>query len=372
VSDLERVPETENLLPTLQPTPRRRGLVLVRVGVVLVTVGAVIAGAVGSYGYVFGGTGKSSAAVEGRFASALRRAATTTTRQTTTTLPRPTTTTIPKPKQPPLLPLPPVPNGSMGVGSRGPEVQMYELRLKQLHFDPGPVDGVFDQDTRYAVETVEKLFGGVRDGRIGEGVRFALSTFRWPKTPVQKGEPDRVEIDLDRQVLTLYRNYQVALFTTTSTGNGKRFCGGDDGCQYAVTPPGKFAFQWHYNGWRDGSLGHLYNPYYFNGGIAVHGYSSVPTYPASHGCSRIPMHIADYFPDLVFKNMPVYVLGAAAPQTGGALTQAPPPTTAAPAPAPPVSAATVPPTTPKTTAPSSPPTTKPPKTKPSTPPTTAP
>jgi lipoprotein-anchoring transpeptidase ErfK/SrfK len=26
---------------------------------------------------------------------------------------------------------------------------------------------------------------------------------------------------------------------------------------------------------------------YFNGGIAVHGYTSVPTYPASHGCVRV-------------------------------------------------------------------------------------
>jgi hypothetical protein len=235
---------------------------------------------------------------------------------------------------------------------------VYELRLKQLHFDPGPVDGYFDQDTRYAVETVEKLFGGPRDGRIGEGVRFALSTFRWPKTPVQKGEPDRTEIDLDRQVLTLYRNNQVALFTTTSTGTGKKFCGGDDGCQYAITPAGKFAFQWHYNGWRDGSLGHLYNPYYFNGGIAVHGYTSVPTYPASHGCSRIPMHIAQYFPSLVFKDMPVYVVGTPAQPHGTASPPPPPPPTTA-APAPPVSAATVPPsTTPKKTT-TTPPTTKP-------------
>jgi peptidoglycan hydrolase-like protein with peptidoglycan-binding domain len=247
----------------------------------------------------------------------------------------------------------------MSVGARGPEVQVYELRLKQLHFDPGPVDGVFDPDTRYAVETVEKLFGGARDGSIGEGVRFALSTFRWPKPAVPNGEPDRVEIDLDRQVLTLYRNNQIALMTTTSTGTGRRFCGGTDGCQYAITPAGKYAFQYRYRGWDHGKLGALYNPYYFNGGIAVHGYPSVPTYPASHGCSRIPMHIADYFPDLVAKGMPVYVVGTPAPPTGGPLKQAPPPTTAKPAP--PVSAATVPKRTPRTTTPRTTPPKKPPK-----------
>jgi lipoprotein-anchoring transpeptidase ErfK/SrfK len=31
----------------------------------------------------------------------------------------------------------------------------------------------------------------------------------------------------------------------------------------------------------------LYRPRYFNAGIAVHGYSSVPSYPASHGCVRV-------------------------------------------------------------------------------------
>jgi lipoprotein-anchoring transpeptidase ErfK/SrfK len=31
---------------------------------------------------------------------------------------------------------------------------------------------------------------------------------------------------------------------------------------------------------------------YFKGGFAIHGYPSVPAYPASHGCVRIPMWIA--------------------------------------------------------------------------------
>jgi lipoprotein-anchoring transpeptidase ErfK/SrfK len=28
---------------------------------------------------------------------------------------------------------------------------------------------------------------------------------------------------------------------------------------------------------------------YFIGGYAIHGYASVPTYPASHGCLRVPI-----------------------------------------------------------------------------------
>ena len=36
----------------------------------------------------------------------------------------------------------------------------------------------------------------------------------------------------------------------------------------------------------------LWYPLYFKGGFAIHGYPSVPAYPASHGCVRIPMWIA--------------------------------------------------------------------------------
>ena len=47
------------------------------------------------------------------------------------------------------------------------------------------------------------------------------------------------------------------------------------------------------------AVGMLYNPVYFNGGIAVHGAESAPNHPARHGCVRVSMSIAEYFPTLV-------------------------------------------------------------------------
>lgn len=249
----------------------------------------------------------------------------TTTRPTTSTSAAPTTTTaLPRMPDPDFLLLPEVPEGGIGEGTSGDVVLAFEQRLRSLQFDPGPVDGRFDQATRYAVEALEKVAGLPREGRIGPPERLYLMAFKYPKPLAGADrEAKRVEIDLDRQVLILYNNHLVVLITTTSTGNGRYFCGGDDGCQYAVTPAGKFAVTWSYPGWRVSKLGQLYNPVYFNGGIAIHGYSSVPTDAASHGCSRIPMHIAEYFPGLVDRDDPVYVLGTPAPQTGGG----PPPTT---------------------------------------------
>ena len=277
-----------------------------RILTVLTTAVGVLAAAFGAYAYVFGlgGGETASAGTLPTFAPQTSAAPST----TTTTRAPTTTTTIPKQPQPTPMAMPD-PGGSMGIGRTGPVVLAYEQRLASLHIDTGPVDGVYDSKTAFAVTTVEKVYGIQRDGRIGPQVRFALSAFRWPKPLTSRAEPDRVEVSLDKQYMVLYQRNWVKLITTVSTGGGYAFCGGDDGCQYAVTPPGRFEFQWYYNGWRNGKLGHLYKPYYFNGGIAIHGYPSVPNYPASHGCVRIPMHIADYFHTYVHNGFPIYVVG---------------------------------------------------------------
>lgn len=326
-----------------------RPQVFIAAGVVV----AVLAGALFSWDYLFG-------LPAGRGASTdLAEAPTTTVATTTTSTTRPptTTTTLPPIEQPPVFEMPALPAGGLSQGDRGDLVLAYEYRMKALRFDPGEVDGVFDQETRYAVEALQKLNGAERTGRIDDAVRFGLSVFKWPKAIVKRPEPTRVEVDLDRQVMVVYRDREVQLITTVSTGSGRRFCGGDDGCQYATTPPGRFEFTWRYNGWRTSKLGQLYNPVYFNGGIAVHGYRSVPTHPASHGCVRIPMHVADHFPSLVEKGDPIYVVGTPAGPSGsapggssGGATSPPPaapPPTAPPETAPP---ATAPPMTVASTA----------------------
>jgi peptidoglycan hydrolase-like protein with peptidoglycan-binding domain len=228
---------------------------------------------------------------------------------TTTAAPR-TMTTIPPVHQPGAVTLPAPPARGISWGDRGVIVFAYERRLKQLHFDPGPVDGVYSPDTQYAVTAVEKLLGLPRDGVIGPLVELGLEHFSY-RPAMPKAEGDRVEINLDTQVLTVYQAWQPILITTASTGSGEYFCGGTDGCQYAITPTGHFHLQNLHSGWDKGKLGRMWNPYYFNGGIAVHGLPSVPGYPASHGCVRIPMDIANYFPTLVTKGESVYVFGTA-------------------------------------------------------------
>ena len=78
----------------------------------------------------------------------------------------------------------------------------------------------------------------------------------------------------------------------------------------SITPIGDFAINRRIAGWRESSLniGRLYNPLYFNGGIALHGSLSVPNHPASHGCIRLPMHVAEYLPSELPDGTPVHVL----------------------------------------------------------------
>ncbi|HKF91790.1 MAG TPA: L,D-transpeptidase family protein [Acidimicrobiia bacterium] len=237
---------------------------------------------------------------------------------TTTTAPAPTTTTLPPTTiiQPPWASLPPVPGGVVGPGSQGPEVQAYEQRMVDIRFDPGPVDGIYDQKTAYAAQTLQKYGGGSPTGRITDSDVFALNFFQFKDPMAAPPEPNRTEVDITGQTLTLYENYQPKLITTVSSGSGENYCYETPRenptarvCEDANTPSGRFTYTEFRSGWDKSPLGQLYNPYYFNKGIAVHGYESVPTTPASHGCVRIPMHISEYFHDLVSRGDAVYVFG---------------------------------------------------------------
>jgi len=112
-----------------------------------------------------------------------------------------------------------------------------------------------------------------------------------------------------------------------------------------------FTFTRFVSGWDKSPLGQLYQPFYFNGGIAVHGYPTVPTSPASHGCTRIPMHIAEYFHTLVKVGDPVYVFGGTPAQVLSSTAIGPAPPAAPPAPVP----ATPPVSTPPASVPVTPP-----------------
>lgn len=199
----------------------------------------------------------------------------------------------------------------LGPGDSGAAVLELEQRLDALRYDVGTVDGSFDRVTSHAVMAFQKVTGMDRTGRATDDVIAAVAAARGFPTPlVPAGGSSRVEIDVPRQFLMLYEGNQLSRILPVSTGSNERFCS-EGWCRRAVTPGGSFTVGRRARGWESGPLGDLYNPLYFNGGIAIHGSPSVPARPASHGCVRIPMNAAEWFPDRVPSGTPVYVIASA-------------------------------------------------------------
>ena len=246
-----------------------------------------------------------------RTAASIVAAASATTAPTTT-IERPSTTAPATPATTAAAaagaPAATTPPPGLGAGARGPEVAALEKRLDTLLYDVGKVDDLYDQNTAYGVMAFQKVHGMARTGRATDDVIAALGTAKQPPALVPNGGENRVEVDIPRQVLFLYKSNSLQKIVTISSGNNKRFCS-EGWCRRAVTPGGSYGFYRQGRGWETGPLGSLYNPIYFNGGIAIHGSKSVPAQPASHGCIRIPMSAAEWFPGAVHIGMPVHVVG---------------------------------------------------------------
>ena len=120
---------------------------------------------------------------------------------------------------------------------------------------------------------------------------------------------DRIEIDLGKQVLYLVKDNEVVNVLPVSSGNGRRYLNFYGGSAKATTPEGQFEFYKQRNYNHESYLGFMYKPYYFRGGYAVHGSSSVPSYPASHGCIRVTNSDMDYLRQHLELGMSIYVYG---------------------------------------------------------------
>jgi peptidoglycan hydrolase-like protein with peptidoglycan-binding domain len=189
---------------------------------------------------------------------------------TTTTLPRPTTTTVPPPS-----------TGALRVGSSGAEVMQMQQRLSSLGYWLGTPDGRFGSTTQQALFALQKAAGISRSGVRDPATAAALDAGTKPTPKSASGH--LIEVDLARQLVLI----------VTSTGGGYVYY--DHGArQVAITPTGHFTTTWEVNGTRVSSLGVLWRPKYFVGGIAIHGDSSVPARPVSHGCVRVSNQAIDW------------------------------------------------------------------------------
>lgn len=182
-----------------------------------------------------------------------------------------------------------------------------ERRLAELGYWIGKADGVRDASTYHALVAFQKVERRRRTGVLTDAELIALRAARRPAPKFAAVGARRVEVDLTRQVLFLIdENDLVTHILPVSSGNEEKYF--DQGeWQTAHTPRGFFKVTWQYRGVRHASLGDLYYPSYFYGGVAIHGSNSIPTQPASHGCVRIPNFAAEDFQKMVAVGMDVIV-----------------------------------------------------------------
>ena len=156
------------------------------------------------------------------------------------------------------------------------EIKQADSRLAEIGYGKG----------RNAIIAFQKYEGREVTGRLS---REDFDAMMNAAAPLAKDAGYKhVEIDLDRQVLLLTdADGVVRKVLPVSTGSNKNY--NEKGMSgLAYTPRGRFRIYAKISGWRKSPLGMLYYPNYFSDGLAIHGNSSVPDSPQSHGCIRIP------------------------------------------------------------------------------------
>ncbi len=226
-------------------------------------------------------------------------------------------------------------SSSLFSGASGDQVRTLQQRLTDLGFEPGPVDGFFGSSTQQAVWAFEKLVlrtprsqaTGVVTNEMWQTMQDDITIA--PRRPEGPGST-HVEIYVPEQVMAVFSGDKAEFVTHVATGkqnpdgSAEKWCATLDidtdvngnklpepvtksQCADAKTPGGIFRIKNMDLGDHVSPLGTMFNPVFFNYGIAIHGAMNVPLEPASHGCVRMSNFLAKTFPGLVHIGDRVYV-----------------------------------------------------------------
>src|SRR3954471_21076874 len=158
-------------------------------------------------------------------------------------------------------------------GARGPVVRTLQAQLARLGYVVGQ-RGLYDARTARAVLAFRKVTGMRRTDIASSDVFRRLARgggrFRVPFPTHGK----HVEVDLSRQVIALVRGSTVERIYPVSSGKPS-------------TPTIRGHFKVYRKSPGTNAKG-MYMSSYFIRRYAIHGYPSVPIFPASHGCLRVP------------------------------------------------------------------------------------
>ncbi|MDX6569873.1 MAG: hypothetical protein QOH15_2451 [Gaiellales bacterium] len=173
-------------------------------------------------------------------------------------------------------------SSALGPGSHGSAVLGLKRRLASLTFHQDDLSATWSEQTSDAVLAFQKAEGLPRTALADRVTLARLAIADAPKAR-HGGKGLHIEIDKARQILQLVRDGRVTgtlHVSTGATGN---------------TPVGHWNVLWKApstHTWLGPAI--LFRTMTFHGGFAIHGFSPVPAYPASHGCVREPMWAANW------------------------------------------------------------------------------
>jgi hypothetical protein len=188
---------------------------------------------------------------------------------------------------------------SVGHHARKRAIVALQRRLKRLGYVTGE-KGHFDDRTGRAVLAFRKVTGMARtteaSTRVMRRIAKGGGAFK-----IRKPDHGRhAEADLTRQVLALIEGGKVRRIYPISSGKPS-------------TPTVLGSFRVYSKTPGTNAKG-MVDSAYFIGGYATHGYPSVPIYPASHGCLRVPIPDARAVFDWMRIGTPVDVYYGPAPR----------------------------------------------------------
>jgi hypothetical protein len=165
---------------------------------------------------------------------------------------------------------------TLAVGATGPYVRGMLTGLRRLAIRIPGMGSRFTTQVKDSVMAFQKAYRLPRT--------YVFTSANWRRLdgartirPRRSSPSTHIEVDKGRQILMIVKNGKVVGLIAVSTG------------ATGNTPEGSFRIRTKYPFTTSGYGGILVRTMGFVGNFAIHGYSPVPPYPASHGCIREPI-----------------------------------------------------------------------------------
>lgn len=173
----------------------------------------------------------------------------------------------------------------------GREALLFNRLLADAGYHMGDVSDRFDESTALAVLAMRKVNDLPRTEEYDPSLFTMLLRGRGAFEPVHDQDGRYVEVDLSRQVMALIEDGKPTDVFHVSTGA-------------FGTPTGTYSFYEKSPGYNQKGM---YYSVYYSGNYATHGYYTVPTYPASHGCVRNPEAYSVFIYDRIQLGDPIFI-----------------------------------------------------------------